>query len=156
MKHKYFEKQVQVVNQETGEISESVVAEKKFVYNVDTDSFFMTFIDFMTPLFQIKGKNTKTLLSWMCANAEYNTGKVYIPSPRITSLSEELDIPKQCIYNGFVELKKLDLISGERGCFQINPEIFWKGELSVRKQLLDKAGNKMSITFSLLDDNDNK
>lgn len=155
MKHKFFEKQIQVVNPETGEIT-GLESEKKFVYNVESDSFFMTFINFMSPMFKLKGDNAKNILSWMCANAEYNTGKVYLTSSRIDELSQTLEMPKQSVYNSLLELKKLNLISGNRGSFQINPEIFWKGELSVRKQLLDKTGNKMSITFSLLDDNDNK
>lgn len=155
MKHKFFEKQIQVVNPETGEIT-GLESEKKFVYNVESDSFFMTFINFMSPMFRLKGDNAKNILSWMCANAEYNIGKVYLTSSRIDELSQTLGMPKQSVYNSLLELKKLNLISGNRGSFQINPEIFWKGELSVRKQLLDKTGNKMSITFSLLDDNDNK
>lgn len=149
MKHKYFESRTQIVNQETGEIEEVITSEKKFVYDINTDSFFMTFIDFMAPLLEIKGRNTKTLLSWMCANAEYNTGKIYIPAPRIKQLSQNLNITKQCIYNGFVELKKLGLITGERGAFQLNPEIFWKGDIQARKRLLESNGNKVSVTFAI-------
>lgn len=149
MKHKYFEKQVQIVNPETGEITGTLESEKKFVYNVESDNFFMTFINFMSPMFKLKGDNAKNILSWMCANAEYNTGKVYLTSSRIAELSQTLEMPKQSVYNSLVELKKLNLISGERGSFQINPEIFWKGELSARRQLINSNNNTMSVTFSI-------
>lgn len=122
----------------------------------DTNKFFAVFVNNVDSILAIKGKTAIKVLLWMCANAEYNTGKVYLTSSRIDELSQTLGMPKQSVYNSLLELKKLNLISGNRGSFQINPEIFWKGELSVRKQLLDKTGNKMSITFSLLDGNDNK
>lgn len=122
----------------------------------NSDKFFAVFIDNINSILSITGENAIKVLLWMCSIAEYNSGIVYMTTRQIIELANLLNKPRQSIYNSIVQLKKLDLISGERGCFQINPEIFWKGELSVRKQLLDKSGNKMSITFSLLDDNDNK
>jgi hypothetical protein len=41
-------------------------------------------------------------------------------------------------------LKKLGLISGEKGKFQINPQIFWKGDTKTRRE----KNEELKITFS--------
>lgn len=148
-KHKIFEKRTEVVDPETGEITGNITTEKKYVYNVDADKFYMTFIDFTAPLYKLKSDSAKNVLQWMCCNAEFNTGIVYLPAPRMEEMSEFLNMPKQSIYNNIVQLKKLGLLTGERGKFMINPEIFWKGDIQTRRQLLESNGGAVSVTFSI-------
>jgi len=148
MKHKYYEKHVDVIDPETGEIIGNVENEKRFVYTEESDKFYMTFFEFMAPVYKLKGENVRNILAWLCENAEFNTGKVYLPAPRVDELSQFLHVPKQSIYNGLNELKKSNLISGARGCYQINPEIFWKGDFQSRKQCIEN-NRKLSIIFKI-------
>ena len=148
-KHKIFEKRTEVVDPETGEVTGSITTEKKYVYNLDPDKFYMTFIDFAAPIYKLNSDSAKNVLQWMCCNAEFNTGTVYLTPARLEEMSKYLDIPKQSIYNNIVKLKKLGLVSGERGTFLINPEIFWKGDMQARRQLLEASGNTLSVIFSI-------
>jgi hypothetical protein len=43
------------------------------------------------------------------------------------------------------QLLDLNVISGEKGKYKINPEIFWKGDYKTREQLL-KANCTITIT----------
>ena len=48
------------------------------------------------------------------------------------------------IYN-FKKLRDLSLITGDKGRFTINPQIFWKGEMKVRNQLLKEEAVQISF-----------
>ena len=109
----------------------------------------MTFIDFAAPIYKLKSDSAKNVLQWMCCNAEFNTGVVYLPAPRMKEMSEFLNMPKQSIYNSIGQLKKLGLLTGERGKFMINPEIFWKGDIQTRRQLLESSNNALHVIFSI-------
>lgn len=149
MKHKFFERQVDVVDSETGVVTGSMTTEKKFVYSVESDRFYMTFIDFAAPIYKLSSASAKSVLQWMCCNAEFNTGVVLLPSPRMKDMSNELNLPMQTIYNNLTQLKKLGLITGERGQFMLNPEIFWKGDMQARRDLLAASGSTFNVTFSI-------
>lgn len=134
------------------------IIDKQYEQDVNNNNFFMVFTDKLKPFFSIKSDSAKNLLIWMCCNAEFNTGIVYLPAPRMEELSSFLNMPKQSIYNSIVQLKKLGLLTGERGKFMINPEIFWKGDIQTRRQLLESNGGALSVTFSITpnEDFDNK
>lgn len=117
-------------------------------------NFFMVFTDNLGLFFSIKSERAKSVLLWMCCNAEFNTGVVYLPAPRMEEMSEFLNMPKQSIYNNIVQLKKLGLLTGERGKFMINPEVFWKGDIQTRRQLLESNGGAISVTFSITPNED--
>ena len=126
-----------------------MTTEKKFVYNVDADRFYMTFIDFAAPVYKLSSSSAKNVLQWMCSNAEFNTGVVLLPSPTMKEMAEDLGLPMQTIYNSLTQLKKLGLIVGERGRFVLNPEIFWKGDMESRRNLLDASGSSFNVVFSI-------
>lgn len=138
--------QREVLNPETGEY-EVVEYSKTFTTKVKEDTFYMTFIDYISPLYGLKPDKARELLVWMCSNAEYNTGKVSMPTAARKKITEELDISSNSITNYLRKLKELKLISGEKGEFIINPQVFWKGELNARKALLKDS--KLRITFSI-------
>ena len=83
----------------------------------------------------------------MCSHAEYNAGKVSLPTQERSRLCELLNISNNALTNNLSVLKKLKLISGERGEFLINPQIHWKGDTKTRSRLLQD--NDMKITFSI-------
>ncbi len=83
----------------------------------------------------------------MCTKAEYNTGRVLLPTSERVRLCELLDISNNSLTNNLALLKKHNLISGERGEFIINPQIHWKGDTQTRDRLLQDSN--MKITFSI-------
>lgn len=138
--------QREVVNPETGEIV-TIESSKTFTTKITEDKFYMTFIDYMSPIFGIKPEAAKSLLAWMCSHAEYNTGKVSLSAADRKQICADLQISNNSITNYLRSLKDLKLIDGERGTFTINPSVFWKGELAARRKLLEDKD--IRITFSI-------
>jgi len=138
--------ETQVVDKETGEI---LVTESSKVYKekIKEDSFYMTFIDFIAPYYKLSAESSRKLLTWMCEHAEFNTGTVLLPANVRKEISNKLGVTNNTITNGLKTLKTLGLISGEKGKFVINPQIFWKGDLKARRELLDE--NEFKIKFSI-------
>lgn len=125
----------QVINPETGEIT-TIETSKSFTTKITEDQFYMTFVNFLSPIYDLKPERAKDLLIWMLQHAEFNTGVVSMPTAVRKQIVEELKMANNSITNYLKTLKDKKLISGGNGVFTINPKIFWKGELAARKQLL--------------------
>lgn len=138
------EQTIEQVNPETGEIV-TLVSAKEYSTRIKPDTFYMTFIDYISPLFKLKSENARKLLTWMCCHAEYNTGTVHITAADRKEIASSLNIAITTITNNLAKLKELGLITGESGKFQINPMIFWKGDTKVREKMI----NELKITFSI-------
>ena len=135
------------IDRETGEEITNTIS-KVFTEDVEsTDHFFMTYIDFIAPWFNLKPEIAKTILMWLCKNAEFNTGKVSLTTQKRKDLANELGITPQTLSNSLTALKKSKLIDGNNGEFQINPKIFWKGSQESRNALLKNA--TIVMTFGL-------
>lgn len=132
------------VDPETGE---EVKLETSKVYSerVKEDSFYMTFIDFVAPLYKLSSESARKLLSWMCEHAEYNTGRISLAAGDRLKIASTFGISNNTITNSLASLKKLGLISGSKGVFEINPQIFWKGDLTMRKRLLKDKDFKVKF-----------
>lgn len=125
-----------IIDHQTGEIIKTTTCKEWRERVKTTDRFYMTFIDFISPIYKIKSDSAKNLLRWMCCNAEYNTGKVALTTSARDEISRTLGIKNNTITNNLALLKKAKLISGERGEFYINMAIFWKGDSETRTKLI--------------------
>lgn len=134
----------QVLNPETGEYV-TIESQKTFTTKVTEEQFYMTFVNFIGPIFDLKPERAKDLLIWMLKHAEFNTGVVQLPTATRKQISEELSMSNNSITNYLKVLKNKKLISGDCGVFTINPQIFWKGELAARKELLKDKNIKISF-----------
>ena len=134
----------QVLNPETGEYV-TIESQKTFTTKVTEEQFYMTFVNFIGPIFDLKPERAKDLLIWMLKHAEFNTGVVQLPTATRKKISEELSMSNNSITNYLKVLKNKKLISGDCGVFTINPQIFWKGELAARKELLKDKNIKISF-----------
>lgn len=134
------------VDKDTGEIL-SYESEKTFTQKIEKDKFYITYIDFIAPFFKLKSAKAKDLLIWMCNNAEFNSGRVLMPTEIRDQISKELDMSSNGITNNLKALKDLNLISGERGVFTINPQVFWKGDEKARKAFMNEQ--EIKIKFSI-------
>ena len=79
--------------------------------------------------------------------AEYNSGEVNISSAKRKKVCEQLKITTTQFSNHLKTLNKLGLITGTKGLYYINPEIFWKGENSVRTEYLKSKSLKVTLNF---------
>jgi hypothetical protein len=136
----------EIVDCETGEVK-IVETSKVFTAKVSSDSFYMTFVDYLSPIFQLKSDAAKTLLVWLCKHADFNTGVVSISPADRKQICVELNITNSTISNNLKKLVELKLISGNGGRYLINPQVFWKGDLKERTKLL--KDKEIQITFSI-------
>jgi len=139
--------QTEHTDRATGEV---VVTEttKKFSVAVSTESFYMTFIGAMQGIFAIENLTDVKVLAKMCERAEYNTGRVLMTSDIRKEIMKALSITPQTMSNSFARLKKLNLITGERGTYELNAHVFWKGDTNSRNNLL-KSKSRLSFTAQI-------
>lgn len=138
----------ELVDTQTGEVityeNQKVITEK-----INVENFYMTFVDYIAPVFKLRSEVALKLLIWMCENAQFNTGQVSLTTEDRKNLTKELGISTNQITNNLKRLRELKLITGQNGKFQLNPQIFWKGDAKTRQEILkDKA---LKISFELVD-----
>lgn len=126
-----------------------VTTEKTMVHKVETEAFFMTFINYVGWQYDIKSDTAKSVLSRLMELAEFNTGKVMLSPGERKRIIERLGISRVGLYKALNQLLSVGAIAkvydtntatGEvseaRGEYMINPEMFWRGELSKRGELI--------------------
>lgn len=138
------EQKIEKVDRETGDI-ETIVVSKEYSTKISPDKFYMTFIEYIAPMFKLKSTSARTLLTWLCCHAEYNTGIIRLTTSERNNIVKELGMSNNTITNNLAILKKLKIISGEKGNFQINPQIFWKGDTKTRNELLNDRELKIKF-----------
>lgn len=134
------------VDTTTGEIME-FETQKIFTKKITAEKFYITFIEHVASLFNLKSDSAKNVLCWLCSNAEFNTGKIMLTTNMRRKLCDDLIISPNTLTNNLKKLKDLNLISGEKGDFIINPKIFWKGDMQTREKLLKES--KIQIIFNI-------
>lgn len=142
----------EIVDVNTGEVI-TMDTQKTFTEKVNPERFYMTFIDYIAPLYQLRSEVARRMLDWMCEHAAFNTGIVDLSTSKRQQMCTDLGLANNQVTNNLKKLKDLNLISGEKGSFKINGEIFWKGDLPTRrKELLDKKS--LEVSFKLIDDDE--
>ena len=140
------------VDKNTGEV---LTVHKEFSIKVKQDEFIMFYVKSLASLFEIpQGKELYTFIL-LSTIAEYNTGEVNISAAKRKLLCEQLNVTSTQFSNHLKTLNKLGLISGTKGLYYINPEIFWKGENSVRNEYLKNKGFKVTLNFEQDDEKSN-
>lgn len=124
-----------------------VETEKTFVQKIDTEKFYMCFFEKMSSFYGIKHLSDMKLMVAMCELAEFNSGIVCMTQKTRTKLSEKAGISISNISKNLKRLVDIQLISYDAGDYQINPEVFWKGETKVRRELLMLGELKFNITI---------
>lgn len=139
--------QKEVVDINTGELVK-VDTQKTFTEKVNSEKFYMTFLDYIAPLYKLRSEVARRILDWMCENAGFNTGTVILSTSERQQMCKDLDLTGNQVTNNLKKLKDLNLITGEKGTFTLNPEIFWKGDAQTRKQVLE--GKSLKISYELV------
>jgi hypothetical protein len=139
----------EVLDPQTGEIVK-YESSKTYKEKINSENFYMVFLDYMAPLLKIKSHITRHVLDKLCQLAEFNSGKVSLSTGNRKEICDQLEINSQQFSKALKQLKELNLIDGESGMFTINPYIFWKGDQSIRRQEL--LNNKaFQITYEIVD-----
>lgn len=138
------EETVSQVDRLTGEVID-VVVRKRYSIPVKTDEFFMAFVQFMGPFFEIRYADDFKVLGKMCCWAQMNTGEVDLTAMKRKKMMEELVMTKDQISRSLRRLKDLELISGDGGSYSISHEIFWKGGTDERAALGKKKLAEKSV-----------
>lgn len=147
MKRLINETTIESVDKSTGEVIVQTTS-KSYSVKTDVDTFYMSFVEFMQPFFELRSTTDKNLIVRLCTEAEYNTGKVYITTEYRDTLCEFLGIDKTALSKSLKRLKDKGLLFGDRGSYVINPIIFWKGDTKTRDTLLkSKDGLSINIQF---------
>ena len=141
--------QREIIDVTTGELVK-VDTQKTFTEKISPDNFYMTFIGYMSPLFNLHSDVARSILDWMCMRAEYNSGIVDLSTSKRQKMCSDLSITSNQVTNNLKKLKELGLITGEKGEFTINPEIFWKGDTKTRQQVLE--GKSLKVSFELVEE----
>lgn len=124
----------EVINSDSGEtttIKKSITVQSK-----STDEFFMLFVKYLSGFFELKSAIDIKVLIKFCQLADFNTGKVLLPAGSRKELCIELKMKSPHLSNSITNLKKLGLVAGEQGTYELNPMIAWKGDMKTREQLI--------------------
>lgn len=120
----------QEVTHINGNIVNSETRRKYDFYKTNKDQFYMSFIEFMSPYFSLKGDLSKRLCILLCCMAEYDTGIVNISTYNRQEICNDLEISKSQLSRSFNELKDKGILREiGKGSYFINPLLFWKGDL---------------------------
>lgn len=122
---------------------------KEFSYKTDEDSFYMIFVDFVKWMYNITSVNSLKLLPKLMEIAEFNTGKITLSPGLRKQLLKDLKLSPATFTralndlidnNALFKVYSTDKVTGEvtelKGEYTVNPEMFWKGELKKRKNMI--------------------
>lgn len=143
MEKRFLKNETTSVDRETGEI---ITTSKTFSIRSNQDEFYMSYINNMVGFFNLKSAIDIKLITKMCMIAEYNTGRVLITPEVRHEVQKLLQISSQQMTNSIANLKKIGLLKGQRGTYQLNPMVFWKGTNDTRNAYL-REGNGLRITI---------
>jgi hypothetical protein len=107
----------------------------------------MTFLGYFSAQLGLKSNTARNVLLWFCEHAEFNTGRVLLPTALRKELCETLNISSTNLANNIKLLKQFNLVTGKDGVFIINPHIFWKGDIATRNKVL--KDKKIQISFKI-------
>lgn len=149
------------VNPDTGEVV-SNTTEQSIIIDSENEPFFMVFSKHMAVVYGINSISAVRVMWKFFEMAEYNTGRVLLPSPTRKELIRYLNISPSIFEKSLSLLKMNGIIKGGRGEYFVNPELHWRGTKSVRdavmkadceiifKPLLKYEGNKDELKKSKL------
>lgn len=113
------------------------------------DPFYLTFIRYVGWMYDIRGNVALNVMAKLMEFAEFNTGIVNLSPAMRRKIKDEVGIGAPALTRALALLtekgaikqasytdKKTGEIKKSRGEYMINPQMFWKGELSKRKGLI--------------------
>jgi len=135
-----------VLDTSTGELVRTTT-QKVFSVKVNQDGFFMIYVDYLAAFYSLKYADDKNLIIKFCQICQFDTGIVYLSSALRREIEVELNLLSSNFSRSLKRLKEKGIITGEKGKFVINPELYWKGNNNTRNQILKDDSLKLEIEF---------
>lgn len=148
-KHFLESKTVSNIDRETGEIMTTEVTKLVKINIGKQEEFYMTYCHYLSSIYQLTYADDIKLMVKLCEWGQYDTGRVQLTSARRAEIVSDLSMHNANISKSLKRLKDKKLIDGEKGEFQINPAIFWKGDRAIRKEILKREGLNVTFNFQL-------
>ena len=130
-------------------IDRAISTEKTLVHKTESDPFYGTYINYVGWIYDIRGGIALQLIVHMMNIAEFNTGQVVFSTAERKRFMKRTGCSRAALYKALAKLISVGAIApvvetdtdtGEiekaQGEFVVNPEMFWKGELSKRHKLI--------------------
>lgn len=135
-----------ITNRDTGEVT--TTSKTEHISKVkNSEEFYMCYIQTMAMMMKITSMEDIRLLTKLCLMMSYGTNEVHLTTQRRQQAAKELGVHDTTISRSIGRLKKLGIISGDRGEYQINPIFYWKGTNETRDKLLREQGLTFKIQF---------
>lgn len=118
----------------TGETTSS---RKTIVRTIPYDKFIKIYLEDFSGIFDI-GRGDIKVLAYCWKITEYNTGRIYLVKTIKEEMALEIKIKLESIDNIIYRLVKKNLLLVEgTSVYRLNPEYFWKGDETVRAEILE-------------------
>lgn len=124
-----------------------LILNKAIIANSKPETFFMSFINDSSNFYKLKSLSDIHILYKLCIISEFNTGIVNLSTATRANILLELSITNSQMSKSLKSLVSLELISGSKGRYIINPAVFWKGDAKSREALM--KNNSINITISI-------
>ena len=111
------------------------------------EEFYFTFLSGLNAICALTRPSDIKILAILCARAEFNTGKVKVTSHDRKEIIKTLDTSPQSFSNSIKRLKDADLLNGDRGEYELNPQHFWKGTTDQRATLLKERSAEVLLKY---------
>lgn len=152
---KYTEREVSVIDRETGQELKNVIS-KSFTVEVKQDQFYMIYFEQLSSFYKLTSIKEVFILAKMCSNASWDTGEVIISSVVRSEMMRELEIDKTYLSRCITRLCDKELLFKiAPNHYGINPRCFWKGSNATRNRLLKSNKLSININFELAKDDTN-
>lgn len=135
----------EIVDTKTGEMT---TLKKTFSVKSKTkEEFFMVFLSGLNAICSLSRPSDIKILACLCERAEYNTGKVRLTPEDRQLIMDKLGIKPQAFSNSLARLRAANLVTGNRGDYEVNPQHFWKGETNERERLLKSRSIDLLLNY---------
>lgn len=135
----------QFIDKNTGEIVEQEF-KKIFTCKYHSDKFYRVYFDW-APFGISLTAQAKDLLNYMCMKAEYNTGKISLSTSDRNDLCDAIHISSSRLSQLIKELTSIGALSGSKGTYYINPQMFWIGDSLARDEMLKNGDIEFTISL---------
>lgn len=129
---------------ETGELH-LLETSKTFRTRVEPDRFFSIYIERLASLYGIKQLSDIKVMIALCELAQYDTGVIHLNKNVRRTIQTKTKVSPTNLSKNIKRLAELDLLKYEDGTVTINPRIFWKGSMKVRRDLLKVGGLSFKV-----------
>lgn len=116
---------------------------------VKENEFYYTYVQALSPILKLKQLRDIQVLSALCMMMQHDKNRVFLTPQRRQELLTLLNMKSTHFANCLKNLKNLGVITGDRGDYEVNPILFWKGSRESRNRLLETKGLEIRLKFKM-------